>query len=256
MAEGLSGKMLMEHGDAQGQSVFTSRAWRRLFEIRGLLVESSRQISNKGDLSAYWREISSEGDFLGAPPSYTHIRDPMLRLCHRLIACNIARRSQVPEKVAMTDLFYLSGMDVGSLNIPYLLARYLRLLASGRKRGVMLSRGQFIDRLICKELKDTWAWVALGPERQQVVGIGTPKAAEDAPVVDEGAPAVPAPAQAPQPPPAAGLARNMPQRMARLEEDVHEIRGALTEQRKVIDAMAKDLSRFTIWAAGDIAQLL
>ncbi|GKG13393.1 hypothetical protein Tco_0350353 [Tanacetum coccineum] len=38
MAEGLSGKMLMEHGDAQGQSVFTSRAWRRLFEIRGLLV--------------------------------------------------------------------------------------------------------------------------------------------------------------------------------------------------------------------------
>ncbi|GJR12210.1 hypothetical protein Tco_0794862 [Tanacetum coccineum] len=33
MAERLSGKMLMGHMDAQGQSVFTSRAWRRLFEV-------------------------------------------------------------------------------------------------------------------------------------------------------------------------------------------------------------------------------
>ncbi|GKB77098.1 hypothetical protein Tco_0943993 [Tanacetum coccineum] len=38
MAEGLSGMMLMEHLDAQGQSVFSSRAWRRLFEVRGPLV--------------------------------------------------------------------------------------------------------------------------------------------------------------------------------------------------------------------------
>ncbi|GKA19422.1 hypothetical protein Tco_0699337 [Tanacetum coccineum] len=38
IAEGLSGRMLMEHRDAQGQSVFTSRAWRRLFDIRSPLV--------------------------------------------------------------------------------------------------------------------------------------------------------------------------------------------------------------------------
>ncbi|GKE15601.1 hypothetical protein Tco_1423178, partial [Tanacetum coccineum] len=38
MAEGLSTKMLMEHKDTQGQSMFTSRAWRRLFHIRGPLV--------------------------------------------------------------------------------------------------------------------------------------------------------------------------------------------------------------------------
>ncbi|GJR77463.1 hypothetical protein Tco_0089828 [Tanacetum coccineum] len=31
-------RMMMEHKDAQGQSVFTSRVWRRLFEIRGPLV--------------------------------------------------------------------------------------------------------------------------------------------------------------------------------------------------------------------------
>ncbi|GKC61491.1 hypothetical protein Tco_1089089 [Tanacetum coccineum] len=38
MAKGLSGRMQMEHRDAQGQSVFTSRAWRRLFDIQGMLV--------------------------------------------------------------------------------------------------------------------------------------------------------------------------------------------------------------------------
>nr|GEU90145.1 retrovirus-related Pol polyprotein from transposon TNT 1-94 [Tanacetum cinerariifolium] len=138
--KGLSSKMLMEHGDAQGKSVFVSQYWRRLFEIRGPLVhelilkffstirfgeamaESGRQIFDNGDLSAYWREISSEGDFLGTPPSYTLIRDLMRRLCHRLIACSIVGRSQALEKVTITDLFYLKRMDVGSVNIPYLFA--------------------------------------------------------------------------------------------------------------------------------------
>ncbi|GKC96918.1 hypothetical protein Tco_1162360 [Tanacetum coccineum] len=38
MAEGLSGRMLMEHRDKAGVSVFTSRAWRRMLDIRGPLV--------------------------------------------------------------------------------------------------------------------------------------------------------------------------------------------------------------------------
>ncbi|GJS53810.1 hypothetical protein Tco_0627172 [Tanacetum coccineum] len=38
MAEGLSVRMLMEHRDAQGVSLFTSRSWRRIFDIRGPLV--------------------------------------------------------------------------------------------------------------------------------------------------------------------------------------------------------------------------
>ncbi|GKE53081.1 hypothetical protein Tco_1488237, partial [Tanacetum coccineum] len=38
MADGLSARMLMEHRDAQRVSLFTSQAWRRLFDIRGLLV--------------------------------------------------------------------------------------------------------------------------------------------------------------------------------------------------------------------------
>ncbi|GJR17302.1 hypothetical protein Tco_0965829 [Tanacetum coccineum] len=213
MAEGLSVRMLMEHMDAQGVNFFTSRAWRRLFDIRGPLVhelileffstfrfreaESARQIADKGDLRDYWIGISSTGDFLGTAPSYTSIRDPILR-----------------------DGRWLDQP-------PYLLARYMRLFATGRKSGDLISEGQFVARLaehfihlpeerlwgmtviapalsvidraelvrlqICVEIDDTWAWVALGPERQPDAAVGTPKAADDAPVVDEGGQAVPAP---------------------------------------------------------------
>ncbi|GKD56445.1 hypothetical protein Tco_1289832 [Tanacetum coccineum] len=80
--------------------------------------------------------------------------------------------------------------------------------------------------------------------------VGAPGVAQDAPAVNEGVHAIPAPVQAPPPPPAA--ARTMPQRMARLEEDVYEIRRALAEQREVISAMAKDFLRFTVWATSGI----
>nr|GEW12927.1 DNA-directed DNA polymerase [Tanacetum cinerariifolium] len=77
---------------------------------------------------------------------------------------------------------------------------YLRLFALRRKREV-----------------------ALGPKRQQVAAAGSPKITEDAPIVDEGALTILAPVHTPQP--AAGLARTMVQRIGRLKEDVHGIRG-------------------------------
>ncbi|GKD08808.1 hypothetical protein Tco_1188493, partial [Tanacetum coccineum] len=58
-----------------------------------------------------------------------------------LIACSIAERSQAPENVTVTDLFYLRGMDVISINVPYLLARYLRLFSAGRKSEALISGG-------------------------------------------------------------------------------------------------------------------
>ncbi|GKG56648.1 hypothetical protein Tco_0579972, partial [Tanacetum coccineum] len=81
--------------------------------------------------------------------------------------------------------------------------------------------------------------------RQPDAATSAPGVAQDALVVDEGIQADPAPVQAPPPPPSAA-SKTMPQRMARLEDDVHEIRGALIEQREVIDAMARDFSRFII----------
>ncbi|GJY96183.1 hypothetical protein Tco_0512544 [Tanacetum coccineum] len=236
MVEGLSGRMLMDHRDAQGQSVFTSRAWRWLFKIRGPLVhelileffntfrfgetvldldtvgalqfqldgakrrmswrefilamglqiaeemrfarfrtywaKSARQIPKKGDLSAYWRGILFEGDFL--------------------------------------------GVDVDSVNIPYLYAWYLRRFALGRKRGAMISGGQFI----CNELDDTWAWVASGPERQPDAAAGAPEVAEGDSDVDEGTQAV------------------------------------LEPQRDVLDSMARAFSRFTTWTVTSLSLMM
>nr|GEU40327.1 hypothetical protein [Tanacetum cinerariifolium] len=111
-----------------------------------------------------------------------------------LIACSIVGRSQAPEKVTVTDLFNLRGIDVGLVNVPYLLARYLRLFTSGRKQGDMIFR-------------------APGREGKHVASAVASKAAENAHVADKGAPAVLAPV---------------------VEEDVHEIQGALGEQRERI----------------------
>ncbi|GJX86490.1 hypothetical protein Tco_0337264 [Tanacetum coccineum] len=198
---------------------------------------SKRVIPDKGDLRDYWIEISSDKDFLGPAPSYVHIRDPMRRLCHKMIACSISGRGQGAKKVTRVDLFYLRTMDRGTANVSYLLAQYLFRHAEGRKSEARLSGGHFIGCLaahfglvsdeglrglsiIAQELlvinlhelarlniysrfSDTWAWVAEGPETQQVAADGAPGAAEEAHAADEGAQAVPAPVQAPQPPPPA-----------------------------------------------------
>ncbi|GJT84522.1 hypothetical protein Tco_1066239 [Tanacetum coccineum] len=139
-------RMVMEHRYDAGVVVFASRAWGRLFDTKGPLVrelilkflstldlvseemespgfarywiESERMIPGKGDLHDYWMGISTDGYFLGPPPSYTLIRDLVLRLCHRMMTHNITGRSRAPEKVTVTDLFYLRGLDVRSVNIP------------------------------------------------------------------------------------------------------------------------------------------
>ncbi|GKE22435.1 hypothetical protein Tco_1433947, partial [Tanacetum coccineum] len=241
MADGLSVRMLMEHRDAQGVSLFGEA-------ILDLDTPGALQFQLGGARRRMsWREIgiSSAVDFLGTALSYTVIRDPILRLCHRLIACSIVRRSQAPEKVTMTDLFYLRGMDVGSISVPYILARYLRLFAAGRKSRDHISGGQFVARLaehfglltveipqgliviapallvidmtelvrfqICMKIDDTWAWVAMGLERQPDAAVGAFEAVEDAHVVDEGGQVVLAPVQTPQqPPPPLATARTMP----------------------------------------------
>ncbi|GJZ11193.1 hypothetical protein Tco_0545952 [Tanacetum coccineum] len=209
MAHGLSAMMLMEHRDALGVGLFTIQAWRRLFDIRGPLVheaDSARQILDKGDLRDYWIGISSAGDFLGTTPSYTMIRDPTLRLCHRFAA---GRKSGVhisggqfvarlAEHFGLLTAEILQGLTVISPTLPVIdMAKLVRLH-------------------ICMEIDDTWAWVALGPDRQLDDAAGAPRVAQDAPA-----------------------------RMSRSEEDVCEIRGALTKQREVIDAMAHDFSRFS-----------
>nr|GEU84464.1 hypothetical protein [Tanacetum cinerariifolium] len=148
-------------------------------------ADSGRQIPDKEDISAYWRGISSEGDFLGTTPSYTVIEDPMLRLCHRLIKCSITRRSQAPKKFVAR------------------LAEHFRLLTEERLQGLtvivrdllVIEMAKLVRLQICKELVDTWAWVASRPSRQPDALAGALEVTEGAPDVDEGPQAVPVPVQ-------------------------------------------------------------
>ncbi|GKA24332.1 hypothetical protein Tco_0710365 [Tanacetum coccineum] len=173
-------------------------------------------------------------------------------------ARRILDKGDAPEKVTVTDLFYLRGMDVCSVNVPYLLARYLRLFALGRKQGAMIFGGQFVARLaehfglltkeriqgltvivrdllvidmdelvrlqICVELDDTWSWVPAGPAGQEGDAGGV---AEEAPVAQGGDDEDEEMPQAVPPPP-----WTQGERIARLEEEVHGMREALQGQRE------------------------
>ncbi|GKF77824.1 hypothetical protein Tco_0230294, partial [Tanacetum coccineum] len=119
-------------------------------------------------------------------------------------------------------------------------ARYLRLFAAGRKSGAHITGGQFVARLaehfglLTAEIlgglmfDDTWAWLAMGPERQPNVAAGAPAVAEDAPAIDEGDQAVPAP----------GLRR-----------DVGSLCG-------LVERSMTDHERFSMWMMSCMTQLM
>ncbi|GKE10835.1 hypothetical protein Tco_1414386, partial [Tanacetum coccineum] len=97
-------------------------------------------------------------------------------------------------------------MDVGSVNVPYLLARYLRLFAAGRKSGAHISGGQFVARLFehfrLLTVEILQGLIVIAPALPVIdmaellnAATGAPEAAKDAPVDDEGGQAVLAPVQ-------------------------------------------------------------
>ncbi|GJU71802.1 hypothetical protein Tco_1263207 [Tanacetum coccineum] len=115
----------------------------------------------------------------------------------------ISGKGQAPEKVTATDLFYLRSMDRGAANVPYLLAQYLVRHAKRRNSGAVLSElplinmGELVKLKIYMEIRDNWAWVSPGQERQQFATAGAPGAAKDAPAIDEGVQGDPIPMHAP-----------------------------------------------------------
>ncbi|GJY34633.1 hypothetical protein Tco_0419102 [Tanacetum coccineum] len=131
------------------------------------------------------QEMAEAGDFLGPAPFYVLIRDPVRRLCHRMITYSISGRGQAPKKVTGVDLFYLRSMDRGTANVPHLLTQHLFWHAEGRKNGATLSGGHFIGRLATYfGLVSDEGLRAPGPERQQANAAGAPAAAEGAPTAD------------------------------------------------------------------------
>ncbi|GKA64788.1 hypothetical protein Tco_0764495 [Tanacetum coccineum] len=137
-----------------------------------------------------------------------------------------AQRGLAPKKVTATDLFYLRIMDQGVANVLYLLVQYLFRHTEGRKSGARMSGRYFIGRLAEHfGLVSDEGKLGLSVISRVLPVIDLDEIAEGAPNVDEGAHAIPSPIQAPQLPLAAALTRTMAQRLSRLEEEVHNLRG-------------------------------
>nr|GEZ51056.1 hypothetical protein [Tanacetum cinerariifolium] len=228
-------RMRMIYTGAEGHVLFTNHAWRRLFEIRALLVRdfileffSTCRISDTelgldvADTLCFqlggsrrrmtWKEfflalgLHTTEDFLGADPSMSE--------GHFI--------GRLDEHFGLVSDEGLMGLSV--------IACVLSII----------NLDELVKLMICVMLGDTWAWVAPRPERQPIVTVGAPEVTDGAPNVDEGAQAVLAPVQVPQPPLAA--TKTMPHKMTILEEEVHEMREALGEQIEVLDSMARDFS--------------
>ncbi|GJU29186.1 hypothetical protein Tco_1172775 [Tanacetum coccineum] len=174
---------------------------------------------------------------------------------------------KAPEKVTGVDLFYLRNMDRGTTNVLHLLAHYLFRHAEGRKSGDKMSGGYFIGRLaihfgllgrlnICTRYGDTWAWVAQGPERQQAAAAGAHEANEAGLAAEEVASEIPAPAQAPLPPPSAPQPRTMSQRIERIKEEMHDLRHAVIGLRGVVESFTTEQSKVSTWPINCMTQLM
>nr|GEX36893.1 hypothetical protein [Tanacetum cinerariifolium] len=235
--------------------------------ILGMGLHTTEEMDSAG-FGTYWAEsmkqIPDKGD-LSATSSFTSIRDLTCRLCYRLTACNIAGRSQALEKVTVTDLFYLRGIIAGRSQAPeqvtmtdlfYLrdidfiarLAEHFGLLTEERLQGLtvivrdlpVIDITELVRLQICEELVDTWAWVAPRLERQPDVAVGALVDARGAFDIDEGAQAIPAPTQAPQPPLATGPAQTMAPRLARVEEERRRVRQRTGEASTLAAPLDKD----------------
>ncbi|GKF68656.1 hypothetical protein Tco_0198335, partial [Tanacetum coccineum] len=106
---------------------------------------------------------------------------------------------------------------------------------------------ELVSLQIFVKIDDTWAWVALGPERQPDAATNAPKAAKDALVDDEGGQAILAPIQAPQPPPPQVAAKTMPQRLRRLEEEMQGLRRDVRSLCGLMERSMTDQGRFSTW---------
>ncbi|GJT29654.1 hypothetical protein Tco_0909929, partial [Tanacetum coccineum] len=154
-------------------------------------------------------------------------------------------------------------LNVGSFNIPYLLARYLRRFIAERKSRDHISGGQFVARLAehfgLLSAEILGGLMVISPELP-IIGMAELvrlQISEDALVVDEGGQVVPAPMQAPQQlPPPLVAARTIPHRLGRHEEEVQGLRRDVRSLRGLMERPITDQGRFSTWMISFMAQLM
>ncbi|GJT07680.1 hypothetical protein Tco_0842142 [Tanacetum coccineum] len=174
MRQDLAERMRMVYIEEDGQEVFVSRAWRRFFRIRAPLVQ----------------------EFMLEFFSTCRIRDEMgLDVAEDVFGAYWLGSERVILDKGVLVITRLRFLLAGGM--------HLKRHAEGRKSGARLSGGHFIGRLAhhfglasddgLRGLSVVACELPLIDMGELVAAAGAPEAAQDAPAVDEGAQADPAP---------------------------------------------------------------
>ncbi|GJY53519.1 hypothetical protein Tco_0445183 [Tanacetum coccineum] len=102
----------------------------------------------------YWLSISREEN-LGLSRSHTStIRNPILRVIHKMITYGLCQRTTGYDKVQKNDLWLLSMFDArhqnGYANVAWLIARWMKRKGAGTQKESQICYGQFILKIARK----------------------------------------------------------------------------------------------------------
>ncbi|GJX75145.1 hypothetical protein Tco_0313740 [Tanacetum coccineum] len=102
----------------------------------------------------YWLSISREEN-LGLSRSHTStIRNPILRVIHKMITYALCQRTTEYDKIQKNDLWLLSMFDArhqnGYANVAWVIARWMKRKGAGTQKESQICCGQFISELARK----------------------------------------------------------------------------------------------------------
>ncbi|GJY78678.1 hypothetical protein Tco_0484479 [Tanacetum coccineum] len=118
-------------------------------------LQSKKIISDDNfNATDYWLSISREEN-LGLSRSHTStIRNPILRVIHKMITYGLCQRTTGYDKVQKNDLWLLSMFDVrdqnGYANVAWVIAKWMKRKGAGTQKKSQICCGQFISKLARK----------------------------------------------------------------------------------------------------------
>ncbi|GKA29358.1 retrotransposon ORF1 [Tanacetum coccineum] len=125
-------------------------------EEEGFNVYFEGGLRSDGHFNAqdYWLSISRE-EHLGLSRSHTAtIKNPILRVIHKMITYGLCQRTTGYDKVQKNDLWLLSMFDArhqnGYANVAWVIARWMKRKGAGTQKETQICRGQFISKIARK----------------------------------------------------------------------------------------------------------
>ncbi|GJS11945.1 hypothetical protein Tco_0368741 [Tanacetum coccineum] len=102
----------------------------------------------------YWLSISREEN-LGLSRSHAStIKNPILRVIHKMITYGLCQRTTVYDKIQKNDLWLLSMFEArhqnGYANVAWLIAKWMKKKGAGTQKDSQICCGQFVTKLARK----------------------------------------------------------------------------------------------------------